>query len=150
MSLAVSLHPRREGWRRAARGVLGPNERHEPPAGGIEATELRQPALRIVPDEAHESARRTAPVLLAGADAHERAALRAELGATLAPRTGWVEVDDVAGVLERAASSRMAILAGDLDDSDAGSLMRLLGRRHPELPVIRVDAPMPAGAGGRG
>jgi hypothetical protein len=149
MSPIVSLRPR-ESSRRPAPGVVSPSDWSKPPAGGIDATEPRQAAPRIVPDGDGESARRGAPVLLAGADARGRAILRAEFGETLAPRTGWVEADDVAGVLERAAYSRMAILAGDLDDSDAGSLMRLLGRRHPELPVIRVDACTPAVAGGRG
>jgi uncharacterized protein YbjT (DUF2867 family) len=87
-------------------------------------------------------------VLLAGASERIRATLRAELGATLPSRTRWVEADDVAGALEHAAHSRMVILAGDLDDADTESLLRLLGRRHPELPVICVDAPLPAVAGG--
>jgi len=141
----------REGSRRPVLRVLSPSAWHEPsPTGNPDATEPRRPELRIVPGGGQESASRVTPVLLAGADAAGRAALRAEFGATLPPRTRWVEADDVAGVLERAAYSRMVILAGDLDDADAVSLMRLLGRRHPELPVICVDAPMPAAAGGRG
>ena len=60
------------------------------------------------------------PVLLAGADANRRAVLRAEFGATLPRRTTFSEADDVSGVLERAPSSRMVILAGGLDDADAG------------------------------
>ncbi len=140
----------REGLRRPVPRVLDSSERHEPPTDGLKATEPRGPTLRIVPDAGREPAPHIAPVLLAGANASGRAVLRAELGATLSPRTRWVEADDVAGVLERSAYSRMVILAGDLDDADAESLMRLLGRRHPELPVIRVDASMPAAAGGRG
>jgi hypothetical protein len=89
-------------------------------------------------------------VLLAGADERGRAILRAEFSTTLPPRTRWIEADDIASVLERAAYSRMVILAGDLQDADADSLIRLLGRRHPELPVIYVDAPLPVAAGGRG
>ncbi len=140
----------REDSRRPVLRALSPSGPSEPPTDGLHATESRRPELRIVPGGGGgESARRVAPVLLAGADARGRAILRAELGATLPPRTRWVEADDVAGVLERAAYSRMAILAGDLDDADTESLMRLLGRRHPELPVICVDAPMPAAAGGR-
>jgi hypothetical protein len=132
--------------------VLDGSERPET-ADGLDAAEQRRPALRIVPYDGRELAPRAAPVLLVGANARERAALRAEFGAMRAmlPRpTEWVEADDVAGVLEHAAYSRMAILAGDLDDADMESLMRLLGRRHPELAVIRVDASMPAAAGGRG
>jgi hypothetical protein len=144
----------REGSRRPALRVLGGGEQRESPLDGLDASGPRRPALRtlrIVPDGGRESAPHVAPVLLAGADARGRATLRAELGATLAPHTRWVEADDVAGVLERAAHSRMVILAGDLDDADVESLIPLLGRRHPELPVICVDAPMPAAAaGGRG
>jgi DNA-binding NtrC family response regulator len=91
-----------------------------------------------------------APVLLAGADARRRAILRAELAATLPRRTTFSEAQDIAEVLERAPRSRMVVLAGDLDDADAESLMRLLGARHPQLPVICVEEPMPAVAGGRG
>jgi hypothetical protein len=129
--------------------VLGrQGEPRVPAADDLDFRERRGPALRIVPGDGRESA----PVLLAGADACRRGMLRAEFGATLAPRTAFSEAQDVAGVLERAPSSRMVILAGDLDDADAESLMRLLGRRHPRLPVICVDAPMPsaAGMGGRG
>lgn len=144
----------REGARRPVLRVLSPSERRssEPsPMDSPNATEPRRPELRIVSDGGPpESAARVAPVLLAGADAGRRAVLRAEFGATLPPRTRWVEADDVAGVLERAAYSRMVILTGDLDDADTVSLMRLLGRRHPELPVICIDAPIPAAAGGRG
>ena len=106
----------------------------------------RRPALRIVAGDRHE----VTPVLLAGADACRRALLRAEFSATLPPRTPFSEAEDVSEVLERAPSSRMVILAGDLDDADAQSLMRLLGRRHPRLPVISVDAAMPVAAGGHG
>jgi hypothetical protein len=143
-----------EAARRPVLRVLSPSERHsssEPsPTDSPNATEPRRPELRIVSDGGRESAARVAPVLLAGADAGRRAVLRAEFGATLPPRTRWIEADDVAGVLERAAYSRMVILTGDLHDADTVSLMRLLGRRHPELPVICVDAPIPAAAGGRG
>jgi len=88
--------------------------------------------------------RETAPVLLAGANAW----LRAELRATLPPRTVFAEASDVAEVLERARSSRLVILAGDLDDADAESMMHLLGQRHPQLPVVCVEEPMPAAAVG--
>jgi hypothetical protein len=149
MSPIVSPRPR-EGARAPALRVLGPGEPPESSKDRLDATDSRRPALWVVPDGGRESAPHVASTLLAGADEHARATLRAELGATLPSRTRWDEADDVAGVLERAAHSRMVILAGDLDDADAESLMRLLGRRHPELPVIRVDAPIPAVAGGRG
>lgn len=105
------------------------------------------PTLRIA---AGGASAEPAPVLIAGADTRRRAALRAEFGATLTSRTRWVEADEVAEALERAMASRMVILAGDLHDADVESLTRLLARRHPELPIICVDAPAMAGAGGRG
>jgi hypothetical protein len=148
MSPIVS--PRSHEARRPVLRVLGGSGRREPPTDGLGAAEPRRPALRVVAHDGPEPAPRAAPVLLAGANARERAALRAEFGAMLPRRTEWVEADDVAGVLERAAYSRMVILAGDLDDADMESLVRLLGRRHPELALIRVDASMPAAAGGRG
>lgn len=136
------------------RAVSSPTEASETGVGRkiVEhvAQRRRRPELRVVAGEGAEPERHVARVLLAGGDAHERALLRAEFGATLAPRTRWVETDDVAGTLERAAHSRMVILAGDLEDADAESLLRMLGRRHPELPVISVDASLPAVAGVRG
>jgi hypothetical protein len=154
MNPVVSPRPRsRASSQRPALRVLGAGDPLDSPADRPEAVESRRPVLRIVPGENRGrgvSEPRVAAILLAGADEHARATLRAELATTLPSRTRWVEADDVAGVLERAAHSRMAILAGDLDDVDAESLMRLLGRRHPELPVICVAASMPAVAGGRG
>lgn len=49
-------------------------------------------------------------------------------------------------VLERAPASRLVILAGDLGDGSAESLVRLLGLRHPELPVVSIETlpPRPA------
>lgn len=81
------------------------------------------------------------PVLLAGADARRRAALRHELDATLPSQTSFCEAGQVTEVLERAPRSRMVILTGDLDDADAESLVRMLGRRHPQLPVVHLYEP---------
>ncbi len=44
----------------------------------------------------------------------------------------------------------MVVLAGDLDDADADSLMRLLGQRHPQLPVVCVEEPPLVAAGRHG
>jgi hypothetical protein len=149
--IASPVSPRsREGARQPLLRVLDSGERCDRPTDGPGARKPNGPTLRIVPDRGRESTPHFAPVLLAGADEHGRAILRAEFGATLPHRTRWVEADDIAGVLERAAYSRMVILAGDLHDADVESLTRLLGRRHPELPVICVDAPVLAAAGGRG
>ncbi|HEY2282364.1 MAG TPA: hypothetical protein VGH60_02300 [Solirubrobacteraceae bacterium] len=143
------ISPRtREGSRRPALRALHSGAPAETLRSRPDESVQRRPALRIVPGGGRRSAPHSAPVLLAGASERIRATLRAELGATLPSRTRWVEADDVAGALEHAAHSRMVILAGDLDDADTESLLRLLGRRHPELPVICVDAPLPAVAGG--
>jgi hypothetical protein len=107
----------------------------------------RRPALRVL---AGEHTEQPAPVLLAGADACRRAILRAELSATLPARTPFTEADGVSELIERAPASRMVILAGDLDDAPAESLMRLLGQRHPRLPVVSIEASLPAAAGGHG
>jgi hypothetical protein len=81
-----------------------------------------------------------APVLLVGADEGTRALLRTDLAAGLPPGTRFVEARDVSQTLERAPFCRAAILAGDLPDSDADSLMHQLARRHPRLAVLLVRA----------
>lgn len=78
-------------------------------------------------------------MLLAGSDPRGRAAVRAELKAALKRRTTFAEADFLAQVLERAPASRMVVLAGDLSDSSAESLIRLLSQRHPLLPVISLS-----------
>ncbi len=89
-------------------------------------------------------------MLLVSANAWRCETLRAELRATLPSRTTFAQAHNVAEVLEHARSSRLVILTGDLDDADAGSLMRLLGQRHPQLPVVCLEQPPLAVAGGRG
>jgi hypothetical protein len=90
-------------------------------------------------------------VLLAGADACGRELLREEIAATLPHRTRFIEAEDVCEVLEQAPLSRLVILAGDLDDASAESLMRMLGHRHPQLPVVCVeDEPVGAVVGAHG
>ncbi len=106
-----------------------------------------RPALRLLKGAAPAEA---ASVLLVGASGWRREALRSELRATLSPRTVFAEANDIAQVLERARCSRMVILAGDLDDADSDSLLHLLGRRHPQLPVVCVQEPPLAAAGGHG
>jgi hypothetical protein len=78
-------------------------------------------------------------VLLAGVDPDRRALLREEIAATLPHRARFIEAEEVCEVLERAPLSRLVILAGDLADTDAESLMRMLGHRHPQLPVVCVE-----------
>ena len=104
-----------------------------------------RPALRLTGARRSDTPRGSVPgrpsltVLVAGADAYRRAILRAELASTLPRMTRFCEAEEVAQVLEHAAGSRLVILAGDLRDAEAESLMRLLGQRHPELPVVCLD-----------
>ncbi len=86
-------------------------------------------------------------VLLAGGDAGRRAALLDELTHTLSPSTLFEHADAVCEVLEHAPGSRMAFIAGDLNDAPAESLMQTLAHRHPELPVLIVDSPIRGGGG---
>lgn len=150
MSRIVPERSRRNSSRPVLR-VLDREKRSESRSAGIDVSQARRPELRLVGEDGpREPSPRVGPVLLAGADESARAMLRVEFGATLPSRTRWVEADDVAEALERAAHSRMVILAGDLHDADADSLMRMLSRRHPELPVICVKPSLRAVAGVRG
>jgi hypothetical protein len=82
----------------------------------------------------------SAPVLIAGADAVRRASLREELSERM-PGTRFEELGTFWEVLARAASSRMVILSGDLDELPAESLLRALAHRHPDLPVVSLESP---------
>ena len=132
----------------AARGRIYPDSKAQ---GSSPA-----PPARTRADERWNGAAGGAPpagaaaVLLAGADPRRRASLRVELSAKLGARTRFCEAVEVSEVLERAPRSSMVILTGDLDDADGESLVRLLGRRHPRLPVVMVREPSAANAGGRG
>ncbi len=124
-----------------------------PPAGSRERSHRRDLRLQRCPAREQADGQpatwpgRTAagepqagpPVLLAGSDPRGRAAVRAELKAALKRRTTFAEADFLAQVLERAPASRMVVLAGDLSDSSAESLIRLLSQRHPLLPVISLS-----------
>jgi hypothetical protein len=93
--------------------------------------DVRPPPLRVIDGHTH--------ILLAGSDAGRRAALLDELTKILSASTVFAEADAVCEVLEHAPGSRMAIIAGDLDDASAESLMHMLAHRHPDLPVLIVD-----------
>lgn len=78
-------------------------------------------------------------VLLAGSDEARRSKLRAELSRTLAPGTVFVETSEAWEVVQQAPGSRMVMLTGDLREASAESITRVLGRRYPGLPVLRLD-----------
>jgi hypothetical protein len=95
-----------------------------------------RPALRLVEQQAP-------PLLIAGADAARRGALLQELSSTMPEGTAFAQASTLAEVLEHAPESRMVILSGGLDDASARSLMRVLGQRHPTLPVVSVEGAGP-------
>lgn len=123
----------------------------------------RQPRLRLVHDA---NARHTQPrrrhedlaseraaldghlpyVLVAGASLSTRSKMLGELRNLLPPSTRFLEACEAWEVLARAGDSRMVVLTEDLGDLSAESLVRLLGRRHPDLPVLAVGARTRTGA----
>ena len=62
----------------------------------------------------------------------------AELRSILPRGTRFVEAGETWEVLARAPGSRMVVLAGDLGEASCSSLLRLLARRNPTLPVLAV------------
>jgi hypothetical protein len=82
-----------------------------------------------------------AHVLVVGSRDHVGSAqILEELRCLLPPSTPFIEAHEIWEVLTRAPGSRMVVLNGDLGDLSAASLVRLLSRRHPTLPVISVGA----------
>src|SRR5205807_3741041 len=84
--------------------------------------------LRLVRDQDREDS-----ILVAGGDADRRSTLLRELSERLPKGTRFQEAAATWEVLERARSSRIVMLAGELDGSSAESVMHLLGNRHPQL-----------------
>jgi hypothetical protein len=115
---------------RSESGRHGTVQRDAPASG-------ERPALHLV----HESH----PLLVAGADAARRTALLDDLIDTMPEGTRFEEASTLSEVLERAPTSRIVVLSGGLEDASAQALMRLLGQRHPTLPIINMD---PAGLDG--
>jgi hypothetical protein len=77
-------------------------------------------------------------ILIAGADPDQRAAVLHDLSEALPADTLIGEACAVSEVLEQASSSSVVMLAGDLGEVSAESLMHELGCRHPSLPVIAL------------
>lgn len=90
-----------------------------------------RPTLRLVED-------RPRSILVAGGDADRRRALLADLAERLPAGTCFQEAEARWEVLEHAPSSRMVMLAGDLEGSPPESVMHMLGSRHPRLPVVTL------------
>jgi hypothetical protein len=85
-------------------------------------------------------ARGVAPILVAGADPAQRAAVLHELTHTLPEGTSFEEASAFWEVLARSPECRMVIFSGDLDDGAAEEFMHTLGGRHPELPAVSLKA----------
>ena len=81
------------------------------------------------------------PVLVVGRDRVRRVAVLEDLTQSMPTGTRFEEAWAFWQVLARAPESRMVIVSGELDDVPAGSLIRTLGQRHPDLPIVSVDAP---------
>jgi len=87
-----------------------------------------------------------AHVLVAGADANRRSSMLDDLHGLLPAGTRFLEAHETWEVIAHAATSRMVVLAGDLGDVSAESLVKVLGRRHPTLPVLAVGGETPTRA----
>jgi hypothetical protein len=137
MSPTQTLARRRSGSRAPALRLLpdpSPAElRSQPESLSLRGPDAHPPALRVIAGPTR--------ILLAGADAERRATLLDELSQTLPESTVFEQADAICEALEHASGSRMAFIAGDLDDAPAEALMQTLAHRHPELPVLIVDGP---------
>jgi hypothetical protein len=108
------------------------------PASAMTADASRS-HLRLVHD-----ARRS--ILVAGGDSARRDTLIRELAERMPAGTSFEQAEATWEVLERAPSSKLVMLAGELDDGSSESVMHLLGNRHPRLPVVALgDAMASAG-----
>jgi hypothetical protein len=128
------------------------------PTAELQSTELMQaPKLRLTPKRCDGPGRAGAdrpqlrllsdpapaekPILLAGGDRYAREAVRHDLAKTMPPSTAFEQAGAIWEVLVRASEVSMVILSGELDDTPAESLMEMLAHRHPDLPVVSLDAP---------
>jgi hypothetical protein len=96
-------------------------------------------------DAARESALTddAAHVLIAGADTHARTRMLEELRDLLPTGTRFAQATETWEVIAEAPTTNMVVLAGDLGDVSGDTVMRLLGRRYPTLPVLAVTEKTP-------
>jgi hypothetical protein len=91
-----------------------------------------------------------APILVAGRDRGSRAEVQESLSETMGPGAAFEEAETFSEVLLKAPASRMVVLAGELDGIPPESLRQMLAHRHPDLPVVTLDArAQRTGAGAR-
>jgi hypothetical protein len=121
-----------------------------------QAARGNRPTLRLVAEEpqekyghqkyghreGHADIHRDSPrILIVAAGARTRALVHREMAAALAPETVFAQAANVWEVLAQAPLSGVVMLAEDLPDVSARTLMELLGRRHPWLPIVVLEAP---------
>lgn len=96
--------------------------------------------LRLLRPSASEGTRspERSRILVAGADSERRATVLRDLSEALPQETQFGEAKAAWEVLEQAPSSGVVMLAGDLDEVTAESLMHVLGHRYPSLPVVAL------------
>jgi hypothetical protein len=83
-------------------------------------------------------AKASPPILVAGADAAQRAAVLSELAQTLPEGTRFEQASAFWEVLSRSPECRMVIFSGDLEDGAAEEYMSALSQRYPELPAVSL------------
>jgi hypothetical protein len=124
----------------------GPKLRLLPHAGEPEASGAARgdapPKLRLVATGAED----VRPVLIAGDDARARATVCRDMARTMPPSTAFEQAGAVWEVLVRAGTSSMVVLSGELEEMPAESVMQMIAHRHPEIPVVCLDAPAAAQA----
>jgi CheY-like chemotaxis protein len=129
------------------------------PTRDSDTPERVEPYLRLVDGRAggsapaerreHHAAWKSAPadhaarVLIAGADPAVRAHMLEELTDQLPADTLFAHASETWEVIAAASTSNMVVLAGDLKEMSGSSMMRLLGRRYPTLPVLAVAEKTP-------
>jgi hypothetical protein len=136
--LGTSAH--RAGPQRPPLRLLrgGSRPLHEPgPSPVGERTAVERPDGFSQPERSRNQPERSR-ILVAGADPEQRAAVLRDLSEALPADTQFGEAGAAWEVLEQAPSSGVVMLAGDLDEVTAESLMHVLGHRHPSLPVVAL------------
>ena len=83
-------------------------------------------------------------VLVAGLDRRARADMLRELREVLPGGTRFVETREAWETLTLAEDSQMVVLVEDLADLSGSSMVRLLARRQPTLPVLAVCGRAPS------
>lgn len=112
----------------------------------VKSTDLpARPALSLAETpNAHEDTRvdveHPPHVLIVGDDAARRSKMLSELRGLLPSGTPFVEASETWDVLAQTTGSRMVVLTDGLGEVSTHTLMRILSRRHPTLPVIAVGS----------